>query len=504
MKVLTAAQVRAWDEYTMENEPISSIDLMERASTACVDWILQHYPSQHDFSIFCGKGNNGGDGLAIARLLAQEGKLVQVHVLEYGYLGTPDFQINLSRLHQYPQVQIQFIQNSATIHSIPKGRMVIDALFGVGLNRKLEGIAAAVVNMINESHSLVISIDMPSGLLAEKSSLPNPLIKANHTLTFECYKPSLLFPENDAYVGKLTVLSIGLHAEYITQLDADFNYVDADFIRPFIKPRKRSSHKGNYGHALVVAGSEGKMGAATLCAKGALRAGVGLLTCLVPATENMIIQIAVPEAMTITHLNGEIKIKNLVQPPSPFTAVGIGPGFGQTQEAKSILAKLLNEYKHPIVFDADALNILSKEPDLFSRIPKGSILTPHPKEFERLFGPCNSDYERMVKASYWTNQTENIIIIKGSNTLVFNYDKKVYYNSTGNPGMATGGIGDVLTGIVTSLLAQGYSSLEAALLGVYIHGLAGDLASKELSQEALVAGDIIDYLGKAWKTLIVN
>lgn len=504
MKVLTAAQVRAWDEYTIEKEPISSIDLMERASSSCVNWILQHYPSQTEFSVFCGKGNNGGDGLAIARLLALEGKLVQVHVLEFGFIGTPDFQVNLSRLHQFPQVQIQFIQKFENLHPIPQGRMVIDALFGVGLDRGLEGIAAKLVNTINESEADVISVDMPSGLFAEKSSLPNSIIKAKHTLTFECLKPALLFPENEPYVGKLSVLPINLHPHFLKQLDAEFHYVDAEFIRPLAKTRKRASHKGNYGHALLIAGSEGKMGAATLSAKGALRAGVGLLTCLVPNSENMILQIVVPEAMTITHINGEIKNTHLFDAPSPFTAVGIGPGIGQTKEVKSILAKLIKEYKKPIVFDADALNILSQHPDLLSAIPKGSILTPHPKEFDRLFGPSSNDYDRLSKASHWAHKAEIIIILKGPNTMIFNIYKKVYFNSTGNPGMATGGAGDVLTGIISSLLAQGYTSLDSALMGVYLHGKAGDLASAVLSQEALVAGDLADFLGEAWKTLNVS
>jgi hydroxyethylthiazole kinase-like uncharacterized protein yjeF len=504
MKVLTAAQVRAWDEYTMEYEPISSIDLMERASLSCVNWILQRYPSLTEFSVFCGKGNNGGDGLAIARLLALEGKLVQVHVLEFGFLGTPDFQINLSRLHQFPQVQIQFIQTPENLHPIPQGRIVIDALIGVGLNRGLEGIAAQLITTINEADTIVISIDMPSGLFAEKSSLSNNIIKAKHTLTFECLKPALLFPENEPYVGELSVLAIGLHPHFVTQLECDFHYVDAEFIRPFVKPRKKNSHKGNFGHALLIAGNEGKMGAATLSAKGALRAGIGLLTCLIPSNENVIMQITVPEAMTITHLNGEIKNNLLFNATSAFTSVGIGPGIGQSKDAISILTKLIKEYKRPIVFDADALNILSQRPDLLSAIPKGSILTPHSKEFDRLFGPSSTDHERLLKASVWAQKSEIIIVLKGSNTMIFNINKKVYFNSTGNPGMATGGSGDVLTGIISSLLAQGYYSLEAALLGVFIHGMAGDLAVVSQSQEALIAGDLPDHLGKAWKTLSIS
>lgn len=501
MKILTADQIRAWDEYTIHEEPVSSTQLMERASLACVNWILHHYPSQHDFSVFCGKGNNGGDGLAVARLLAEKKKLVQVHVLEFGYLGTVDFQQNLSRLHQFPQVQIQFVQKIEHIHPVPSNRIIIDALFGVGLNRGLDGLAAALVNKINESSSVIISIDMPSGLFADESTLSYPIIKANHTLTFECIKPALLFPENEPFVGELSILPIGLHPHFLTQLEASFELVDEKFIRPVVKPRKRNSHKGNYGHALLIAGSEGKMGAATLAAKGALRAGVGLLTTQIPKNGNTIMQLSVPEAMTIQDQNEDTIPKNLFQSPSRFTAVGIGPGLGQNNHSKTILSTLINTYKKPIVADADALNILSRHPDLLASSPKGSIFTPHAKEFERLFGSSNSDYERLLKARDWASKLGIIIVLKGFNTMIFNIDKKVYFNSTGNLGMATGGSGDVLTGIITSLLAQGYNSLEAALLGVYIHGKAGDLAKEEISEQALVAGDLIDFLGKAWKTL---
>lgn len=498
--MLTAAQLKAWDEYTIQKEPISSLSLMERAAAACVKWILDHYPSNNQFSIFCGKGNNGGDGLAIARILAEKGKLIQVHVLEFGFRGTDDFQTNLSRLHQYPQIQIQFIQSIEHIHPVPNEALVIDALFGVGLNRGLEGLAAEVVSNINQANSDIVSIDMPSGLFADQSSPTTNIIKATYTLTFECLKPSLLFPENEAYVGQLTVIPIGLNPEFFKKVESSYEFLDADFIRPMIKPRKRTAHKGNFGHALLIAGSEGKMGAAILSAKGALRAGIGLLTCLVPKDGNTIMQVTVPEAMTIPDRD-EKHISILPKNLSAFSAVGIGPGIGQYDSAKEVLADLMKQYRKPIVFDADALNTISGTPNLLNSIPPGSVLTPHPKEFERLFGPSASDDERILKARNWAQKLQIVIIIKGSYSMIFNIDRNVYFNSTGNPGMATGGAGDVLTGIITSLLAQGYSSLNAALMGVYLHGKAGDLAAAKISQEALVAGDLIDFMGKAWKSL---
>lgn len=503
MKILTAAQVKAWDHFTIQNEPISSIALMERAAAACVKWILTHYPSTHQFSIFCGKGNNGGDGLAIARMLAERGKLIQVHVLEFGFRGTDDFQTNLSRLHQYPQVQIQFIQSIEHIHPVPPERLVIDALFGVGLHRELNGLAASVVSSINQANLEVVSIDLPSGLFADQSSpFPN-IIKATHTLTLECIKPALLFQENESYVGQLTVIPIGLHPEFLVNEMASYEWVDSNFIRPLVNPRKRTAHKGNFGHALLIAGSEGKMGAATLSARATLRAGVGLLTCQVPKGGNTIMQVAVPEAMTISDKEEKF-ISMLPKDLSVFNAIGIGPGIGQEVATKEVLVSLIKQYRRPLVFDADALNIISGDPSLLNSIPAGSILTPHLKEFERLFGPSPSDYERMSTARDWAEKLQIIIIIKGSNSMIFNIDRRVYFNSTGNPGMATGGTGDVLTGLITSLLAQGYPSLQAALLGVYLHGKAGDLAAAEISQEALMAGDIIDFMGSAWKSLSID
>lgn len=500
MKILTAAQVKAWDQFTIQNEPISSIDLMERAAAACVKWILDHYPSYNQFSIFCGKGNNGGDGLAIARMLAEKGNLIQVHVLEFGFKGTDDFQTNLNRLHQYPQVQIQFIQCIEHIHPVPPQRLVIDALFGVGLNRKLDGLAASVVNSINQTNLKVVSIDLPSGLFADQSSPFPTIVKATHTLTFECIKPALLFQENEPYVGQVNVIPIGLHPEFLADEKAIYEWVDLSFIYPLVKPRKRTAHKGNFGHALLMAGSEGKMGAATLSARAALRAGVGLLTCQVPKGGNTIMQVAVPEAMTISDTDEKF-ISMLPEDLSVFSAIGIGPGIGQEDATKEALLDLMKQYNKPIVFDADALNILSRDPKLLSSIPPGSILTPHPKEFERLFGPSPSDYEQISNARNWAEKLQIVILVKGSNSMIFNIDRTVYFNSTGNPGMATGGTGDVLTGIITSLLAQGYPSLQAALVGVYLHGKAGDLAASEISPQALVAGDLIDYMGKAWKSL---
>ncbi len=499
MKIFTAEQVRAWDQFTITHEPISSIELMERAATACTDWLLRQYPEQASYTIYCGKGNNGGDGLAIARLLLEKGLTVTIYILEFGYRGTDDFQQNLSRLHVYPQGHILFIQKAEHIHPPDPGQIIIDALFGSGLNRAIDGLTATLVQFINQSGLPVISIDIPSGLFTDHSSSGNLTILADHTLTFQAFKPAFLVSENQAATGQVHVLDIGLHRQYLEETPTTFELLDDTLIHSVYKERARFAHKGNFGHALLLAGSLGKMGAAILAAKACLRSGVGLLTVQVPATGIAILQATVPEAMAIPDAQPEyISSTGSLE---KYNALGIGPGIGQSPETADCLKSVLTRFRKPLVIDADALNILAAHPSMQSLIPAGSILTPHFKEFERLAGPSANDFERIEKVRTKAAELHVIIVLKGHHTLVATPGGQCYFNSTGNPGMATGGSGDVLTGILTGLLAQGYAALEAAILGVYLHGLAGDLAAKENSMEALIAGDLINYLGKAYQVI---
>lgn len=283
------------------------------------------------------------------------------------------------------------------------------------------------------------------------------------------------------------------------QLNIQGNTIDGSLVNKILKPRDPFTHKGNYGHACLVAGSYGMMGAAVLCAKGCLRSGVGKLTCFIPKVGYGVMQTSIPEAMV--KVCGKKYIKE-IDDLNNFDVLGIGPGIGIYKSHALLLQKIFLEYKKPIVIDADALNILSANKKLLQRIPAESIITPHPKEFERLFGKSDSDIERTAQALQMSHQYKIFIVLKGHHTLIAAPDGKTWFNSTGNAGMATGGSGDVLTGILTGLLAQGYSSLEACLLGVYLHGLAGDIAAEELSQNALIAGDIIDNLGNAFKQVI--
>src|SRR5688572_1471281 len=500
MKVFNTEQIRAWDQYTMEHEPISSINLMERAAAKCFEWLerKEYFPAH--FTIFCGKGNNGGDGLALARMLAEISLPVTVYILEFGNKGTDDFQTNLARLHQYPAVDIHFIQDENNFHEPENDSIIIDALFGSGLSRPLEGISASLVEHINQTGCEIISIDIPSGLSVDISSKGNKAIKANHTLSFQCYKLGLLVAENAAYIGEVHILDIGLDHDFYSSTGAVYELTDKNIISSIYKPRKRFSHKGNFGHALLVAGSYGKMGAAVLAARACLHSGVGLLSCHIPKCGYEILQTAVPEAMVITDFNSSF-ISNIEFANPLYDAIGIGPGIGTAPETRNVMKDLFSSCNKPLVIDADALNCIAMEKIMLAILPAHSILTPHPKEFERIFGECSNDFERLEKALKNAELFNCFIVLKGHHTFIALPEGKGFFNSTGNAGMATAGSGDVLTGILTGLLAQGYSSSDTSIFGVYLHGLAGDIAAEKHSQEAMLAGDIAESLGEAFLSL---
>lgn len=501
MKILSAEQIRQWDQFTIEHEPIASVDLMERAATKCTEWLMENFPDGNRFNIFCGKGNNGGDGLAIARQLMEKDYAVRIYILEFGHKGTADFQVNLARLHNIPGADIHFIQTTDHFHEISREEIIIDAIFGSGLNRPLEGITAQLVQHINSSHCPVVSIDIPTGLFTDHSSKGNIIVQADHTLTFQCFKAAFLMPENESAAGKVHLLDIGLSSQYIKAIDCSYELVDDIIVSNIYKPRKKFSHKGSFGHALIMAGSYGKMGAAVLATKACLRAGCGLVTAYLPSGGNAIMQQSVPEAMVATDINPSI-ITELTENTDRFDAIGAGPGLGTASETREALSALFKNYNKPVVADADALNIIARNIDLLKIIPSSSIITPHPKEFERLFGTTANDFERIDLAQKKALEYNIIIVLKGHHTLIALPGGKAYFNSTGNAGMATAGTGDVLTGIITGLLAQGYQPANAAVLGVYLHGLAGDWAAKQQSEEAMIAGDIIENLGKAFRAII--
>ncbi len=469
---------------------------MERAAAACFKWISEHFDNSHSFKIFCGKGNNGGDGLAIARVLIENGYRVSVYVVQSNSTGTSDFEINLERLNKISN-EIYFLENEDSFPGL-KNDIAIDALFGTGLNKKPTGLFSKLISYINKSCKKVISIDVPSGLNVDKNSKTNTVIKASFTLSFQNQKLAFLMPENESYTGEVHLLDIQLSKEYEDKENTQFELVDKNVIRQIYTPRNPFSNKGNYGYACLLAGSYGMMGAAVLSSKACLRSGVGKLTTYTCKTGYEIFQTSVPEAMCKTFGNTFIKDAKDFK---SFDVIGIGPGIGKHSSHKELLQRLFSNFKKPVVIDADALNVMSEYPALYKSIPANSIITPHPKEFERLFGKSESDFDRINLALIKAKQLKIFIVLKGHFTFIASSDGKGYFNSTGNAGMATAGAGDVLTGIITGLLAQKYSSLNACILGVYLHGLAGDLVSKNLSKEALIAGDIINYLGNAFKEI---
>ena len=496
MNIYSADQIKAWDAYTILHEPIASIDLMERAAQKCVDWLLANDFQNKSFKIFCGKGNNGGDGLAIARLLFQNDIPVEVYILEFGKIGSNDFQANLQRLHELP-VTIHFIQSPEHFPNVLANDIIVDALFGSGLNKPLEGLTKQLVEYLNATSNKIISVDLPSGLFIDSSSKNNPVIKADTTLTFQTFKKAFLVAENETYTGKVHVLDVGLHPGFLKKQISNTQFLEREDIIKIFQPRKSFSHKGNFGHALLVGGSYGKIGAIVLSVSACLRSGVGLATAYIPRCGYSILQTSLPEAMVMTDPD-ESMITKVAEELEKYSVIGIGPGMGTNKQTREALFNLIKTYPKPVVIDADGLNSLALQQEYIQTLPSHSILTPHPKEFERLFGTCENDFERIARAEEKAKEHNIIIVLKGHYTFIALPDGRFYFNSTGNAGMAKGGSGDVLTGIITALCAQNYKPEKAALLGVYLHGLAGDLAAAALSKEAMTARDIITFLSQAF------
>ena len=501
MKIFTTSQVAEIDQYTIANEPIEAIDLMERASLQLADWITARFNAGKRIAVFAGPGNNGGDALAVSRLLVDRNYKSDVFIADLSGKFTDSFLINLDRLKVQGDVTSSMLNNDESLPDLIDYDFVIDGLFGSGLTRPLSGFPARLVQHMNSSGLPIISIDIPSGLLGEDNRKNNAknIVQARYTLTFQYPKLSFFFKENEPFTGEWKILPIGLHPVAIDQTKTPWYYSDLKTMASILKPREKFSHKGTFGHALIVAGSLGKTGAAILAAKGCLRSGVGLLTVHLPHSGNPIMQTALPEAM-VSIDESENMISNIPLLTN-FKAIGIGPGIGKADDTRIALQLLLTHYRNPMVIDADALNLLSENTDMVKLLPPGSILTPHPVEFERLAGHAESDFDRLQLAQRFAQIHHIILILKGANTAIALPDGRCWFNSTGNPGMATGGSGDVLTGILTGLLAQGYTPEETAILGVYLHGLAGDLAVAGSSEEAILAGDIADHLGMAYTFL---
>lgn len=487
------SEIKEADEYTIAHEPIASIDLMERASRAFVSNFIQHFAvSYKKLVILCGLGDNGGDGLAIARMLYALGYEIEVFVINYTSKQSTNFQVNLERLKN--KIHPDGINNVDEIPDFQSNDLVIDAILGAGLSRPLEGLIKSIVEKLNESKAEIIAVDIPTGLFADSlNDKSDTIVKAAHTITFQSPKLAFVLPQNAEFVGDWTIVNIGLREGFIQTLKSQYLYTDNEIAKGLIKPRSKFANKGNFGHALMMAGSYGMIGAAVLSTRACLRSGIGKVTVYTPKCGYEILQTAIPEAMCLP--NKRLDFLEELPKLDNYQAIGIGCGIGTKTETVAFVEKVLKRAEVPIVIDADALNIIASDKNLLKLIPNGAILTPHPKEFQRLIGKkWANDYEKLEILSQFAVEHTCVVCLKGAFTAVALPDGTIHFNSTGNAGMAKGGSGDVLTGIILALLAQGYTPEESAILGVYEHGLAGDRAAQLKGTTAMIASDIIECI----------
>ena len=471
LPLLTSPQIREADAYTIANEPISSVDLMERASKAFVGWFCNHFQEKKKaITVYCGTGNNGGDGLAIARMLTDhQYKNINVVVARFSNKASDDFNVNFKRL-QSTGITLKEVKPGESLPD-ENSPIIIDALLGTGLNKPLEGDYKKLVTYINSLKSTIVSVDVPTGFLSEGEMPADAIVlKANLVITFQQPKINFLLPDSAPYVDCWEAVNIGIDEKFVRSLNSPYQAVEEKDIRQLLKPRHRFSNKGTYGHALIIAGKDETMGAALLSAVACAYAGAGLTTACVPKSGLTALNNNMPELMAVIRTGAEMPAIEW----DKFSSIGIGPGLGKQDDAMALLANVLANYEKPIVVDADALNLLAAHKELWAELPENSILTPHMKEFDRLFGEHSNWWARIQTGILKAREHKIYILLKNDYTITITPQGTVYFNTTGNPAMATGGMGDVLTGIITSLLAQKYTPKEACLIGAYIHGKAGD------------------------------
>ena len=501
MKILSCLQQKQADAYTVAHESVLSINLMEKAATLLTEEIVARYDKSHRFVVFAGAGNNGGDAVAVARMLFQRNYKVEVYLFNTTGAMSEDCVTNVKRLQQNGFTGYHEISSSFDPPKLGSGDVVVDGLFGSGLNKPLSGGFAAVVKYINASQATVVAIDLPSGLMGEDNSynIRQHIVRADLTLSIQLPKLAFFFAENQELVGEWKLLDIGISREFIEKAETDYAITEADEVRALIKPRNRFAHKGCFGHGLLIAGSYGMAGASVLAAKAALRSGIGKLTVHVPVCNHVVLQTSVSEAM----VQDDLHERFFAEPVDldAYQALAIGPGIGQEEETALATIDQLRDCYLPVVLDADALNIFSTHRNHLNHLPKNAILTPHMKELERIVGRCSNSFERLSKAKELAAYLQCYIVLKGAWSVVITPAGKCWFNPTGNPGMATSGSGDVLTGVLLALLAQGYGPEEACRLGTYVHGLAGDVAAHRMGEISMTAGDIVLALPEAWRLL---
>lgn len=500
MKILSVDQLYEADKISIEKQGIDSTELMERAATQIFEWMHRRLQGTPVFiHIFCGIGDNGGDGLVVGRLLIEHGYRVIVYVVNCSDKRSKDFLINYDRIKNVTKEWPTLINSENDFPEIKPEDIIVDAIFGIGLNRCPRGWVKKLIQYLNACEAFKLAIDIPSGLFANEPLIDKEaVLKANFTLTFQTPKLSFFLPETAPFVSDFDVLDIGLDKEFIHNSKSLAQVIQKSEAQEFYIPRKKFGHKGTYGHGLIVAGSYGKIGAAVLSSLAAMRIGSGMITTFVPKCGYRILQTTVPEAMVLT--DSQEDFLSEISTDFDPSAIGVGMGIGKNKATSEALSHLFQNYICPFVIDADALNLISEDKELLKVIPENSILTPHPGELKRLIGKWKDDYDKLEKTKSFSKKHEVVVIIKGANTITVHGDK-LFINSTGNPGMGTAGSGDALSGVITGLLCQGYDHLLASVFGVYLHGAAGDMASHQLGYESVIASDIIDNLGNAYLDL---
>ena len=503
MKIFSKEQIYEGDKLTIERQNISSTDLMERAGSQIFNWMhLRMQGAQVPIHIFCGIGNNGGDGLVLARHLILEGYNVKTFIVNCGDKRSKDFLINYNRIKNVTKIWPTLLSCNDNFPEIHQDDIIVDAIFGIGLNRPVDDWLKALFKYFRDSKAFTLSIDIPSGLSTEKVPTDEKaVVWASYTLSFVTPKLVFFLPETAKYTMQWEALNIGLDEDFLYDTVTEADIIGKNEVLPIYKPRDKFSHKGQFGHSLIVGGSYGKIGAVILASRAALSSGAGLVSAYVPKCGYVPLQSSFPEAMVITDDDDDeiTKIDFKITP----SVIGFGVGVGTDAITMQAFENFLKKNKTPLVIDADGINILSQKKDLLKFLPKQTILTPHPKELERLIGKWKDDFDKLDKVKTFSKKYNAIVVIKGANTITV-FQDKFYINTSGNPGLATAGSGDVLTGIITGLISQEYSPLNASIFGVYLHGKSADIAVEHYSYQSLIASHVIDYLGEAFKDLFIQ
>ncbi|MFT4697591.1 MAG: hydroxyethylthiazole kinase-like uncharacterized protein yjeF [Flavobacteriaceae bacterium] len=501
MKIFSTKQFYEADAITVKNQEISPNDLMERAGAQIFNWLdRQMQGAQVPIHIFCGIGNNGGDGLVVGRLLIEHGYNIFVYVANFTDKRSKEFLTNYDRIKHVSKKWPTLMTSEYDFPKIDKDDIIIDGLFGIGLNRTPDGWVKLLIQYLNKSKAFTLSIDIPSGLYSDKATEDfEAVIRANNTLSFQAPKLSFFLPETAHFVPYFEVLDIGLDAEYLNTAKPLAQAMGKFEVQQLYKPRSKFTHKNDYGHVLMVGGSYGKIGATLLASKAVLRMGAGLVTGYIPKCGYSIFQTALPEAMVITDVEEEFisAISTEFEPD----VIGIGTGMGTNPKTIEGLKELFSKTKTPMVIDADAINCIALDKKTLKLIPENSILTPHPGELKRLIGPWKNDFDKIDKVKKFSNKHKVIVLIKGAFSITINGDE-LFINTSGNPGMATAGSGDVLTGMIAGLVSQGYEPLFATLMAVYLHGSSGDIYALEHGFEAMLASDILEGIPNAYVALL--